>query len=145
MIRYERPDIYDSVIIFDADCPYCSAATKALRRVDGLGAVSWDASIAQSVLTAQFDDVPYAVILVDIEADRVYVGRNAARELADRAGLPDLVSDIVVSEFDRIERAIETISDRERDPDDVHGEVPLTVPEDVIEELVYQSWSLPTR
>ncbi|MFC6772216.1 DUF393 domain-containing protein, partial [Halorubrum pallidum] len=29
------------VLIFDGDCPYCSVAALALRRLDGVVAVPW--------------------------------------------------------------------------------------------------------
>lgn len=146
MTTYERPVEYDSVVLYDADCPYCSAATKALRRVDDLGAVSWDEPAAQSFLQAQFGATPFAVVLVDADTERVYVGKAAARELADRAGLPDLVSDLVESEFDRLEAVVEKLGGHDRSPDDVHGEYDLTADaRETVDELQYMAWSLPSR
>lgn len=146
MTEYERAMEYEAVVLYDADCPYCSAATKALRRVDSLGAVSWDEPAAQSFLDAQFGKTPFAVILVDAGEGRVYAGKDAARELASRAGLPDLVSDLVESEFDRVEAVVDKLGGHEADGDDFHGEFDLTADgRDAFDELAYMAWSLPER
>jgi hypothetical protein len=61
------------------------------------------------------------MILVDIDAEVVYAGRSAAKELADRAGMPSLASDIVSAEYDTISKVIGVASRREREPDDYHS------------------------
>jgi glutaredoxin len=146
MTTYERPVEYESIVLYDADCPYCSAATKALRHVDDLGALSWDEAASQSFLTAQFGEMPFAIILVDSAEDRVYVGKSAAQELATRAGLPDLVGELVENEFDRIEAVVEKLGGHEQSPDDFHGEYELTADaREAFEELSYMAWNLPSR
>lgn len=146
MPQYERSVEYDSIVLYDADCPYCSAATKALRHIDDLGAVSWDEAAAQSFLEAQFGETPFAIMLVDTTDDRVYAGKSAARELARRAGLPDLLSEFVESEFDRIEAVVDKLGGHDEDVDEFHGEYELTEQgRDRFQELQYMAWSLPTR
>lgn len=146
MSTYERPTEYQSVVLYDADCPYCSAATKALKRVDGLGAVSWDEPVAQSFLQAQFGETPYAVVLVDEDAETVYVGSAAARELAGRAGLPDLVNDIIESEFDRLEATIDRLGGYDEPPSELDGQFELSAEASgVYPDLAYAAWTLPTR
>ena len=144
MVRYERPEEFDAVVIYDAECPYCSAATKALRRVDGLGAVSWHDDAAQAFLEDQFGEPLFAVFLVVPAERRLYAGKAAARELCDMAGMPELFGRLVERQFDRFERSVEWLSAHDRRPEDIDGEYPLAVGERRLEALCYEAWTLPT-
>ncbi|QCJ45621.1 DCC1-like thiol-disulfide oxidoreductase family protein [Haloprofundus sp. MHR1] len=117
---------YDAVLVYDGECPYCSVAARALRRLDDIGAISWYDDAAQAALEAQFGETPFAMVLVDARRGRAYAGRSAAEELADRAGTPGIVSSLVRDSYDRIAAAVGAASGRERDPDDVHDSYPLT-------------------
>lgn len=117
---------FDAVLIYDGDCPFCSAAATALRRTRDVGVVAWHEDAAQSFLEAQFEDVPFVLAFVDREAGSVYVGRDAAQTLCDRAGLPVLVRDIVGDNYESLADAIRTVTGLEREPDPYHGEYPLT-------------------
>lgn len=110
-----------SVLIYDGDCSYCSVAAKAVRRLGNVGTVPWGHEAAQEFLGEQFGEVPFAVFLVDPNAGVVYAGRSATKELADRAGTPSLVSDIVSAEYDTISKVVGVASRREREPDDYHS------------------------
>ena len=110
-----------SVLIYDGDCVYCSGAAKALRRIGNVGSIPWEHEAAQRFLEDQFGEVPFAMVLVDIDAEVVYAGRSAAKELADRAGMPTLASDIVSAEYDTISKVVGVASRREREPDDYHS------------------------
>lgn len=88
-------DEYDSVLIYDGECPYCSIAAKALERLDTVGAISWYDETAQRFLEAQFDETPFAMFLVDSRRKQVYAGRAAAEEIAQRASMPNIVSQLV--------------------------------------------------
>ena len=110
-----------SVLIYDGDCIYCSGAAKALRRLGNVGSIPWEHEAAQRFLEDQFGEVPFAMILVDLDAEVVYAGRSAAKEIADRAGMPSLASDIVSAEYDTISKVIGVASRREREPDDYHS------------------------
>jgi predicted DCC family thiol-disulfide oxidoreductase YuxK len=116
---------YSAVLVYDGECPYCSIAAKALEKVDDVGAISWYDDAAQSFLEAQFGETPFAMFLVDRDQNRVYGGRSAARELADRAGMPGIVGSLVRDNYDRIAKAVGTASGRGRDPDDYHDVYPL--------------------
>ena len=116
---------YDSVLVYDGDCPYCSVAAVALRRLRNIGAVSWYDDEAQTFLNAQFGETPFAMFLVDARRNRVYAGRSAAEELAERAGTPSLVSSLVRDRYDDIAKAVGVASGRGRDPDDFHDIYPL--------------------
>lgn len=121
------PD-YHSVLVYDGDCPMCSAASSAMRRLDGVGAVAWHDDAAQAFLDAQFGEVPFALAFVDREAERVWVGREAARELCERAGLPILVQDVLGDNYESVADAVRGVTGAEREPDDYHGVFPLTDP-----------------
>lgn len=114
-----QPD-YTAVLIYDGECAYCSVAAVALKRLDRIGAISWYDEAAQSFLNAQFGETPFAMFLVDQRRRRVYAGRSAAEELAERAGTPGIVSGLVRSNYDRIAAVVGAASGRGRDPDDVH-------------------------
>jgi len=110
-----------SVLIYDGDCAYCSGAAKALRRIGGIGSVPWEHEAAQAFLQEQFGEVPFAMVLVEVDERAVYAGRSAAKELADRAGMPSLASDLVSAEYDTISKVIGVASRRDREPDDYHS------------------------
>ena len=111
---------YDAVLIYDGECPYCSVAARTLEALDRVGAVSWYDDTAQAFLDAQFGEAPFAMFLVDRRRARVYAGRSAAKELADRAGTPGIVGSLVRDNYDRIAKVVGAASGRGRDPDDYH-------------------------
>jgi predicted DCC family thiol-disulfide oxidoreductase YuxK len=117
---------FESVLIYDGECPYCSVAARALERVRDVGAISWYDESAQDFLAAQFGATPFAMVLVDSAEKRVYAGRSAAEELTRRAGMPELVGSLVRDNYDAIARVVGAASNRGRDPDDVHEEYDLT-------------------
>ena len=115
------PDGADApVLIFDGDCPYCSVAALALRRLDGVVAVPWEADPVGPFLDAQFGSRPFAMVFVDPVERRVYAGRSAAEELAERAGTPGIVGGLVRDNYDTIAGVVGALSGRDRDPADVH-------------------------
>lgn len=119
---------YHAVLVFDGDCPFCSAAASALRRLDGVGVVPWEHGSAQAFLNAQFGDTPFALVFVDREDGLVWTGREAARELCDRAGVPALVQDVVRDNYESIADAIRTVTGVEGEVDEHHGCFPLAPP-----------------
>ncbi len=116
---------YHAVLVFDGECPFCSAAASALRRLRGVGAVPWGDDAAQSFLDAQFGETPFALVFADTEDGRVYVGREAARELCERAGVPALIRDVVGNNYESIADAIRMVTGVDGDPDPYHGVYPL--------------------
>ena len=117
---------YTAVLIYDGECPYCSTAARALRRIRGIGAIPWYDERAQAFLEAQFDATPFAMTLVDRKEGRVYAGEAAARELSERAGLPDFVSELVGDGYESIAELVGKAAGRDRDPDDYHETYELT-------------------
>ena len=117
---------FDAVLIYDGECPYCSVAARALRQVDDMGALSWYDDAAQSFLQAQFGSTPFAMVLVDESEGLVYAGRAAAEELAERAGMPNIVGSLVRTNYETVAKVVGLVSGRGRDPDDVHERYSLT-------------------
>jgi hypothetical protein len=116
---------HDAVLVYDAECPYCSATARAFRRLRGVGTVSWYDETAQELLRAQFGETPFAVVLVDRRQRRIYAGRSAAEEVAERAGAPDVVSSLVRDRYDELAWVVGVASGRDREPDDYHDVYPL--------------------
>ncbi|MFC7203383.1 DCC1-like thiol-disulfide oxidoreductase family protein [Haloferax namakaokahaiae] len=115
----------NAVLIYDGECPYCSIAATALKRLDDVEAISWYDDAAQDFLAAQFDEVPFAMVLADRAENRVYAGRAAAKELAERAGTPGIVGSLVRDNYEKIAKVVGVASGRGRDPDDVHSQYPM--------------------
>ena len=117
---------FDSVLVYDGDCPFCSAAATALRQLPEIGTVAWNDDAAQAFLEAQFDETPFALVLADPASGQVYLGREAASEVAERAGMPVLVQDILGDNYESLADAVRTVTGVERDPDPYHGVYPLS-------------------
>lgn len=115
------------VLIYDGDCPYCSLAAVALKQLDDIVAVSWYADPVEDFLRAQFDDTPFAMVLVDPDEEIVYAGRSAAQELADRAGTPGIVGSLVRDNYETIAGIVGGLSGRDRPPADYHDTYSLQV------------------
>ena len=109
---------YEAVLIFDGECPFCSAAATALPQV---GVIEWNNDAAQQLLAAQFDDPPFALVLVDGRTDQLWIGPAAAGELCDRAGIPTLVQDIVADNFERVGDAVRGVAGAKREPANLDG------------------------
>ncbi|SEP77329.1 thiol-disulfide oxidoreductase DCC family protein [Natrinema salaciae] len=116
---------FTGVLLYDGDCPFCSAASTAMRRLEAVGVVPWDDPAAQAFLEAQFGETPFALFLADIEAETVWAGRAAAAELCERAGMPVLVQDIVDERYERVADAVQFVSGTDRDVDPFHDAYPL--------------------
>lgn len=116
----------DAVLIYDGECPYCSMAALALKRLDTVVAISWYDDAAQQFLDAQFGTTPFAMVLVDQQERQVYAGKAAAEELATRAGMPKLAGSLVRDNYETIADLVGRASGRGRDPDDYHEQYALT-------------------
>ncbi|WP_228546287.1 hypothetical protein [Halegenticoccus tardaugens] len=68
----------------------------------------------------------FALVFVDPAADAVRTGREAARELCDRAGMPVLVGDVVGDNYESPADAVRTATGVDRNPDPYHGVHSLT-------------------
>lgn len=116
-----RSTAENPILVYDGDCPYCSIAAVAVRQLERTDVVRWDAEQVGRFLDAQFDDRPFAMLLVDPADGLVYAGRSAAEEVAERAGTPGIVGSLVRNNYDRLAGAVGRLSARDRDPADYHG------------------------
>ncbi|WP_158056871.1 DCC1-like thiol-disulfide oxidoreductase family protein [Halorussus halophilus] len=133
---------YHAVLVYDGECPFCSAAASALRRLKGIGAIAWEDESAQNFLRAQFGETPFAMVFVDRDEQQVWVGREAARELCERAGMPTLVQDVVGDNYESLADAIRTVAGLDDNPDPYHGTIPLAErAESEFEELAANAWN----
>lgn len=75
-----------SLLVYDGSNPlFRAAAEAATGGSEDLSAVRWDADPVQAFLQAQFDDRPFAFIVVD--GDSVHVGEAAVEWLAERSAV----------------------------------------------------------
>ena len=144
MVKYERTTNIASVVIYDSKCPYCSAVTKWLKRTRDLGALSWHENTAQNFLKAQFNYSPFAMFLVVPSESKIYAGPDAARELCERARLPELFGRLVEHEYHKISKTASLLSNRKQPLDKIEGEFPLNANSlSLLDDLFYEAWTLP--
>lgn len=138
-------DGYHGVLVYDGECPFCSAAATALRRIPSVGAIAHGDEAARRFLDAQFAEAPFALVFADVEEGRVYTGREAARELCERAGLPVLVSDVVGENYETVADAVRRVAGLDRGPDPYHDVLPMTdAARAAFDDLADAAWSTPT-
>lgn len=116
---------FTGILLYDGDCPFCSAASTAMRQLEDVGVVPWDDPAAQAFLEAQFGETPFALFFVDGDAERIWAGRAAASELCHRAGMPVLVQDVVDENYEKLADAIRFVSGIDREIDPYHDDYPL--------------------
>ncbi|WP_435551524.1 DUF393 domain-containing protein [Natrinema sp. CGMCC1.2065] len=116
---------FTGVLLYDGDCPFCSAASTAVRRLESVGVVAWSEPAAQRFLEAQFGETPFALFFADCEAGTVWAGRAAATELCERAGMPVLVRDIVGENYERLADAVRVVSGTDREIEPYHDAYPM--------------------
>ncbi|QCC60068.1 DUF393 domain-containing protein [Natrinema thermotolerans] len=116
---------FTAVLLSDGDCPFCSAASTAVRQLESVGVVSWSEPAAQAFLEAQFGETPFALFFADCEAGTVWAGRAAAIELCERAGMPVLVRDIVGENYERLADAVRVVSGTDREIEPYHDAYPM--------------------
>ncbi len=117
---------FEAVLIYDGDCGFCTAAATAVGQLDTVGVIPWQSAPAQAFLEAQFESPPFTLIFVDTVSNRVALGRDAARTVADRAEMPSLLATLADTQYDSIAQAIQTVSGSNRSFESVHGQYPMT-------------------
>ncbi|MFB6283030.1 MAG: DUF393 domain-containing protein [Halobacteria archaeon] len=126
-----------SVLIYDGDCPYCTSISRILGKIDDVLVLPYQDTESKEFLRSQFGEAPFAMYLVDVEKGVVYGGESAAKELCRRAGLPELVSDLVRDRYETVSFIIGKVSGRENDVsldyDDVYK---IRVEDGTLENLV---------
>jgi hypothetical protein len=81
-----------SLLVYDGSTSlFRAAAERATAQSDDVRAVRWDADPVQAFLQAQFDDRPFAFIVVD--GDTVHAGDATVEWLLERTGVATTVVD----------------------------------------------------
>lgn len=119
-------EAFDGVVIFDGDCPVCSRAAGAIRRIDNVGVIAWTDEASQAFLAAEFDPVPFSMVFIDVTEETIYVGEAAAKVIAERAGIPSLVSTFLEDHYHTIATALQRTVGSGVDPDPTGGQFELT-------------------
>lgn len=122
-------DAFEGVVIFDGECPVCSRTAGAIRRLDKVGVVAWSAVESQAFLAEEFEEIPFSMVFIDAETETIHVGEAAAKELADRAGMPSLVSTFLEDHYHTLATALQRTVGSGVDPDPTGGRFQLTAME----------------
>lgn len=117
---------FAGVVIFDGDCPVCSRTAGAIRRIDDVGVISWGDDASQAFLAGEFEEIPFSLVFADGEGETIYVGEAAAKELAERAGVPSLVSAFLENHYHTMATALQRTVGSGVDPDPTGGRFELT-------------------
>lgn len=84
--------------------------------------VEWDSEPVQDFLEAQFEETPFALIVV--EGHRAHVGDAAVEYLLDEQGVPPEVSDLCKRAYPPAAGPVGRLL-HGREPDDLHGSFPV--------------------
>lgn len=116
--------VTQSLLIYDGSrAPFRAAADLVGRVASDLKPVRWQADHVQAFLDAQFDDRPFAFILV--EDDTVAVGEDAIGRLLQRRGVDDTLANLVTRAYPPFSAPFGRVV-HGREPADLHGTFPLT-------------------
>lgn len=107
-----------AVIIYDGNCFFCDFSTDILENLEWLKAIPLEDPESQEFLRAQFGEVPFSMFLIDREKNRIYAGEKAAKEISDRAGLPNIASDLIEGSYTQLSSIIGLASGRNNKVDD---------------------------
>lgn len=116
----------DAVLLFDGHCQFCSRAAAIAQRTARTEIVPLEHEASQTFLSAQFDSIPFSLVLADFEHQKVHVGRNAARKISDRAGLPSFAAGAIETNYESLAQLTRETSDAKPDFDLVHETVDMT-------------------
>jgi hypothetical protein len=90
--------VTQSLLIYDgSNSLFRSAADAVSRRLSGIKLVPWQSDAVQQFLDAQFDDRPFAFILVD--GDSVYVGADTVERVLEKQQVNSAVVDFVTRTY----------------------------------------------
>lgn len=103
--------------------PFRAAARAFERGSDGFRLARWESEPIQAFLAAQFDDPPFALLVV--EGDSVHVGDAAVERVLEREGAPQALADLVAGAYPTVAGPFGRLV-HGRAPADRHETVALT-------------------
>lgn len=115
--------MYESVVIYNSSSKYQEKVTAGFKKIDDIKAINWNSDEAQSFLEDQFGWTPKTIVVID--EDTVYVGKNATEHLANRQGVPSILSEFTKSRAEPFSTIASKILDFTENNDDIHGKFPI--------------------
>jgi hypothetical protein len=113
-----------SLLVYDGSAEPLRAAARAFERAsEGVRLVRWESEPVQAFLRAQFDEAPFALLLV--EGDSVHVGDAAVERILEREGTPEALADLVATVYPTVAGPFGRLV-HGREPADRHETVRLT-------------------
>lgn len=112
------------LLVYDGSSEPLRAAARAFERgSDDFRVVRWESEPIQAFLAAQFDDPPFALLVV--EGDSVHVGDAAVQRIFEREGVPDALAAPIAAAYPAVAGPFGRLV-HGRAPADRHETVPLT-------------------
>lgn len=110
-----------SLIVYDAECPYCTGTAKIASLSRQFEAAPFRSDEAQRVLNQAFAEPGFTLFL--FRADRVYWGDEAAREISEMLRFPQVLVSFFQKSYPKLVKLFSFLSGRDegfRSPE--HGE-----------------------
>jgi len=112
------------LLVYDGSTEPLRAAAEAFERGSGdFRVVPLESDRIRAFLEAQFDDPPFALLVV--EGDSVHVGDAAVERILEREGVPDAVADLFATAYPAVAGPFGRLV-HGRAPTDRHETVALT-------------------
>ena len=112
-----------SLLVYDDSTEWLRAAADLVASAaEDVRPVPWNADAVQAFLDAQFDDRPFALVLV--EADTVYVGKAAVERLLQQYGVDGELARVLKRLYPPFSAPFGRLV-HGQEPDDLHGTFPL--------------------
>jgi hypothetical protein len=111
-----------SILVYDDSTEWLRAVADLVASIGDFRAVPWESDAVQAFLDAQFDDRPFALLLVD--DDTVYAGKAAVERLLDEYGFDAELTRLVEQVYPPFSAPFGRLV-HGREPADLHGTFPL--------------------
>ena len=118
----ERRPVTRSLLVYDDSTEWLRAVADLVASTGDLRAVPWETDAVQAFLDAQFDDRPFALLL--IETDSVHVGKAAVERLLEQYGFEGELRDIIKRVYPPFSAPFGRLV-HGQEPADLHGTFPL--------------------
>lgn len=114
------------VLIYNEECPYCSVSASVVSNINSdINVIDWNDNIAQEFLERQFNDVPFAMCLVNFDDETIYIGGDAASKIVTEDN--GILSSVIKDNYDFVADTVNFLNNEEKDVDAYEGVFELTV------------------